>query len=339
MALTSKKMFILIFCACFLVLNAAAVEFSLKINAGPAWMNGGDLNKSISGWRQYYEDRQSPIFSSSYRMNEIHGAYEVGAEVMVKLSSRWSIGLGIGFLPRSQNGEISTKLASRENYTLSATQSGTVSREETTSQLPSYEVKAVPITLSAYYLLPVGEKYRLYLGGGGGLYSSRYRYHEEYSYRFNYTDDQHSAGSSVQYVDRYSSTGEYRETAKTQTFGFHGSAALDIKIRPSFFITFEVLERWVNFKGWEGEKTDSYDWTHTWGLWGAYSDQGETDESYSGKLWRVDVHSDQTGKSYPRLVFSEEEPVSADYAAAKPASISLTGFSARIGFKFKFGKS
>lgn len=339
MALTSKKFWTLVLCACLPALNAAAVEFSLKVNGGGGWTNGGDVNKIISGWRQFYEDRQSPAFSSSYNVGEIHGTYEVGAEIIVDIFPRWSIGLGTSFLFFNRNGEISTRLATQENYTLSPSQWGSLSIEETTSQSPSYELEAIPITASAYYRLPLGEKYDLCLGGGGGLYVSRYRYKEEYSYRFDYTDDQYSANSSVQYVDRYSSAGEYSEAAKAQGLGLHAVAALDLRINPSFFITFEVLGRWVNLDGWEGKKSDSYDWSHVWGLEGAYSERGRVDESYDGNLWRVDVRSDQTGKSYPRLVFAEEEPVSADYAAVKPANINLSGISARIGFKLKFGKS
>jgi hypothetical protein len=269
----------------------------------------------------------------------MHGAYEAGAEAAVRLSSRWGIGLGISYLPFSRSGEVSTDLFTQENYTHPPNQWGTISVEEKTARSPIYEVETVPITLSVYYLLPLGEKYQLYLGGGGGLYLGQYRYSEKYSYRFDYTDDQYSANSSVQYVDQYSSSGEFSEKAKTQAFGVHAAAALDIQISPSFLVSFEVLGRWANLDGWQGKKADAYDWTHTWGLWGAYSDKGSEDESYNGKLWRVDVRVDQTGKSYPRLVFSEEEPVSADYAAVRPAHINLNGLSVRIGFKFRFGKS
>jgi hypothetical protein len=320
-------------------LNAAALEFSLKINQGWAWMSGGDLNESISGWRQYYQDRQSSSFSSNYGLAEMHSTYEVGAEVAVSLSSRWSIGLGASVLSYGQKGEVSAKLATQENYILSPTRWGTVSLEEITSQQPENEFLTVPIILSVYYLLPLGEDYSLYLGGGGGLYLSRYRHKEAYSYSFNYTDNQFSANSSVLYVDKYASVGEYTETAKTQDFGLHAVAALGIRISSSFSIAFEVLGRWVNLDGWEGEKTDSYNWTHTWGLSGVYSENGKTEESYDGGLWRVDARSDQTGKTYPRLVFSGEKPVSADYTAVKPANISLSGFSARVGLKFRFGKS
>jgi hypothetical protein len=336
---TLKKIFLLVLCTFFLSLGVSAFEFSLKVNQGWAWMSGGDLNKSISGWRQYYKDRQSSSFSSNYTLGELHSTFEVGAEVAVTLSSRWNIGLGATFLSFGQKGEISTRLASQENYTLSPTRQGTISLEELTSQQPEYEVLTVPVTLSIYYLLPLGGDYSIYLGGGGGLYLSRYRYKEAYTYSFNYTDNQLSADSSVLYVDKYVSTGEYKETAKTQDFGLHGIAGLDIRLSTSFSIAVEVLGRWVNLDGWGGEKTDSYSWTHTWGVSGVYSENGQTEESHDGKIWRVEARSDQTGKTYPRLVFSGEKPASADYTAVRPANISLSGFSARIGLKLRFGKS
>jgi hypothetical protein len=336
---TLKKILVLVWCTLFLSLDIHAFEFSLKVNQGWAWMSGGDLNKSISGWRQYYEDRQSSSFSSNYTLGELHSTFEVGAEVEVSLSSRWSIGLGATFLSFGQKGEVSTKLASQENYTLSPTRQGTISLEELTSQQPENEVLTVPVTLSIYYLLPLGGDYSIYLGGGGGLYLSRYRHKEAYTYSFNYTDTQLSADSSVLYVDKYASTGEYTETARTQDFGLHGVAGLDIRLSSSFSIAVEILGRWVNLEGWEGEKTDSYNWSHTWGVSGVYSENGQTEESYDGKIWRAEARSDQTGKTYPRLVFSGEKPVSADYTAVRPANISLSGFSARIGLRLRFGKS
>jgi hypothetical protein len=338
-SVTLKRIFVLVLSTVFLSLDAPAFEFSLKVNQGWAWTNGGDLNKSISGWRQYYEDRQSSSFSSNFTLGELHSTFEVGAEVVVSLSSRWSIGLGATFLSFSQKGEVSTKLASQENYTLSPTRQGTISLEEITSQQPEYEVLTVPVTLSVYYLLPLGGDYSIYLGGGGGLYLSRYRHKEAYTYSFNYTDNQRSADSSVLYVDNYTSAGEYTETAKTRDFGLHGIAGLAIKLSTSFSIAVEVLGRWVNLDGWEGEKTDSYNWSHTWGVSGIYSENGQTEESYDGKIWRVEARSDQTGKTYPRLVFSGEKPISADYTAVRLANISLSGFSARIGLRLRFGKS
>jgi hypothetical protein len=334
---TLKKGFGLVLGAVFLTSGAAAVELSLKLNAGWVRINGGDLNKSISGWERYYLDRQSSSFSFSSTIREIHATYEAGAEVLLRLRPRWSVGLEINICPFSRQGEISTNLANEENYTVSPSGSGTVSLGEATSQSPLYELRIVPISLSVYYVLPLGSKYSLCLGAGGGLYLGRYKYNEAYSYSFDYVDSQYSGNSQVQYVDRSSSAGEYTETATARAFGYHASVGLDVRLSPSLSLTVEVLGRHANIGGWSGEKADSYDWDHSWGPWGAYSDSGHVDESGNGKLWRVDVHSAATGKLYPRVVFSDGEPFSAEYADIRPASINLNGFSLRAGIKFRFG--
>jgi len=50
----------------------------------------------------------------------------------------------------------------------------------------------------------------------------------------------------------------------------------------------------------------------------------------------VEFKSDETGKSYPRFVFSEEKPLFFSYTEIKPAKINLNGFSLRIGIKISF---
>jgi hypothetical protein len=334
-----KKGLGLVLSAAFLTLNSAALEFSLKLKAGWVRMNGGDLNKSISGWERYYQDRQSSSFSVSDTVREIHATYEAGLEALVRLRPRWSVGLGMTICAFSREGEISTNLTTQQDYTVSPSGSGTISLEEATSQSPLYELRVIPVTLSVYYLLPLGSKYSLCLGAGAGLYLGQYSYKEAYSYSFDYVDTHISGNKQVQYVDRSSSAGDYSETAAAQAFGFHASVALDVRLSPSLSLTVEVLGRRANIDGWSGDGTDSYDWNHSWGPWGAYSDSGHVDESNSGKLWRVDVPSSETGKLYPRVVFSDEEPVSAEYTETRPASISLNGLSLRAGIKLKFGRT
>jgi hypothetical protein len=53
----------------------------------------------------------------------------------------------------------------------------------------------------------------------------------------------------------------------------------------------------------------------------------------------VDAASALTGKTYPRLVFSGEKPVSSDYRAVRPANLGLNGFSAKIGLHISFGNN
>ena len=319
-------------------LNARPAEFSLKLNAGAGWLDGGDLNRSIGGWKDYYQDRKSPSFSSSYGLKKLRGILEVQAELAVRFSPRWSVGLAVGYVPGTTSGEVSTRLSEEEAYTLPSGGGGAISLEEETARLLRFELKAVPVLVTVYWSFPLRDNLQLSLGAGGGLYLGRYTYREEYIYTLDYSDTQNAAGGTTQYIDRYESAGEYGETASARSFGAHGLVGLDYRISPSLAITFEVVGRWAGLDDWRGEKTDAYEWSQTWGFGGGFSEEGQAEESAEGKLWRVDARGETTSGTYPRLVFGAEEPASSSYSNVRPARINLGGVSARIGFRFQFGE-
>lgn len=322
-----------------LVGQLAAAEFSLKILGGWGWSEGGDLNRSISGWREYFRDKESAIFSSTYGVDEIHALGELGGGLTIKISPRWRLGVEISFLRQRGRGEISTRLSSIEPYSLSPLQSGVVSLNETSTQSPFWRVEAIPVVLSLSYLFPLGEKVNLWVGGGGGLYFGRYVYQEEYALESDYLDEVTGPGSFVQYVIQYSTSGNYTEKLKTVALGLQGAAGLEIKLTTSLSLSLEILGRWVDLGSWEGTKRDFYQWSQTWGYGGISSDQGSNEDTSDGELWRVDDLSEETGKAYPRLLFSKGEPVSSSYSEARSASIRLSGMSVRIGLGIRFGRA
>jgi hypothetical protein len=321
--------------------SSAAIDFSLKVYSGWSWIDGGDLNASISGWRHYYQDRHqlNDRFTFSYDLAEMHGADEAGGEVIIRFTPRWSVGLGAAFLRQRRTGKISTTLITGEYSPLSPSQWIQTYLIEESSQFPLFIRETIPITLTLGYSVPLGETYELNLGIGAGVYLSSLSYEEEYSYRLEYTEDRHAGDSLVRYADWYDTSGRYTENTTSKAVGLHGKLGLDVRLTSFLFLSIEVLGRWVAAKNWEGNKSDAYEWWHTWGLWGSYSDSGKEEESYDGKLWRVDVRSDQTGNTYPRLVFSAEEPVSSSYTNVRPANINLSGFSIRVGLGLRFGRS
>jgi len=121
-------------------------------------------------------------------------------------------------------------------------------------------------------------------------------------------------------------------------FSHRWSAALSLeyKIRSGIHLIVEAAGRMVEFKEWKGNQNDSFSWDHTWGYWGAYSDKDSLKEAAEGKLWMVIFHSEETGKSYPRFIFSDEKPSSSFYTEVRPARINLNGLSLRAGIKISF---
>jgi len=321
----------LLFCS-----RVGASELSLKLYGGGSWIQGGDLNKNIQGWENFFSNRNVSPYSASYDLKELHILWERGGEIIYNLSPRFSIAFGLEIVTGKTKGELSSRLIQEQDYFNSPEDFGTVYLDEQTLQQPEYKLQAIPVTLTFYYSFPVGKGVRFFLGCGGGYYFGKITFEEDYQYDFNYRDDKNSSGSLLQYVNQYYSSGTYSEESTSKAFGVHGRWGVELEIRESLHFLIEVVGRWVDFGNWKGSKNDIYDWEHIWGFWGSNSDSGSSEEVSEGKLWMVDFISDETGKSYPRFVFSEERPASASYAGAREAKINLSGFTVRLGFKMSF---
>jgi hypothetical protein len=334
---TRSRFALLLALACLSAVPLCALEFSLKVYGGWRLASGGDLNSSIIGWRDYYADRSSASFSSLFDWQELNAALEAGAELEVGISPRLSFGLSVGIMPGVTSGTISTKSATAQTTAVSASVSKTVTVEETTSRMPRTELTAVPVLLTAYYRFALGERLMLVAGAGGGAYFARYSYSEPYEYNFSSVEDLVSAGLTSRYIDRSAVSGEYFEEAQDARWGVHALVGLEYRLGGNLAAVFDVSGRWVSQGPWGGSKTDDYEWSRTWGPWGGYSDFGEVTESSEGELWIVETVSDTTGKTYPRLVFSEEQPAGSGYAFARRADLGLGGIAVRLGLKIGFG--
>lgn len=305
---------------------------TLKMCGGLSWINGGDFNKNIRGWRDYYKDRNSSPYSFQHNVGDLLSLWESRAELIFNFSSRLSLGIGVEFLAKRISGEMSWNFSQNESYFNSPKSFGEISIEEESFQTPQYTIQSLPVIISFYYSFPLGKKWILSLEGGGGYYFGLLRYREEYQYSFDYVHENTSDCCVVTDVDQYTSSGEYSEESRSHSLGFHGGGSLEIRLASRFSLIVEVLGRWVNFKGWKGTRVDKYTWEHTWGLFGTNFDSGSNEETRDGKLWIVDFQSDETGNSYPRFIFSEEEPVSLVFRNMREGKINFNGLSLRIGF-------
>ncbi len=316
------------------VLSAGASDFSLRPYGGWSYAAGGDLNKSINGWREYYGDRRGGGFTSMYNLETMHSATEFGVEAVLALSKRWSLSLGIGSVSQEKSGQIFTHLVMKEESLDSFPNPWQVDFEEKTEQRPRYTRLTIPVTLTLDYALVLGTRWTLAVGGGGGIYWGRLDLEESYNITSETIAEEPTANGVVQYIDRLRTTGEYSESLTGTGFGLHGRLGIEYRLSSSTFLTVAVLGRWVNMKGWEGDRRDASDWQWVYGLWGAYSAEGTDERTENGQLWKHELRDDVGGKSYPILVFSESAPSS----DSRPARIDLTGISVQLGLGLRFGR-
>ncbi len=314
------------------------LEFTVKLSSGWNWVEGGDLNKSIAGWQRYYQYRQSPFFSATYKVKEIHGLPEVGGEVVLRLSSRWGVGIQACWQRQQRSGDISSQLAKAETTSLVPSGTKTIQLEETSIKDASFTLEAIPVALTINYLFLRREKFSFEVGVGGGIGWGKLTYGEDYRYFFRYTEEVIAPASSLEYTEAFSSSGEYQEKTGSYGISLFSRLGLCFQISSTLSLIAELFIRSLPFQNWEGESTESFNWQQNWGPGGAYFDRGESKETVSGRLWRVDVRSSETGSSYPRLVFADDKPASSAYASVRPARLNLSGVGLRLGLAFGFGR-
>ena len=329
----NPKTFILLLPGLFFAAGAMSSDLSFRVYGGLGYADGGDLSRSILGWREYSQGRQGDGFSSTYDLGEMHGTSELGVEAVLALSRRWSLSLGVGYIHQKTSGEITTRTTRHEDITNGSSEQWTVDFEQATEQNPVYTKSTIPITLSLDYSLALNAKWTLTLGGGGGIYPGDLDLQESYGIESESISEQQTGNGVVQYVDRLTTVGDYSEKTKSTGFGLHGRIGLNLRLGPSTFLSITVLSRWVNMKGWEGTRRDASEWQWTYGLWGANSAEGTDERTEVGQYWTNDLKDEKSGQSYPTLVFRDTEPS----PGSKPANFSLSGISIRVGFGFRFG--
>lgn len=310
--------------------EASGSDFSLRLYGGWGWANGGDLNKSIDSWREYYRDLRGETFTSLYNLGTMRGAPELGAEAVLALSPKWSLSLGVGAVFQKTSGQIFTRSVREDEF---SQEGWAVDYEQRTEQRPLYTRLTVPVTLSLDYVVVRRARWSLTVGGGGGIYRGRLDLQEPYDISSESVAEESTANGILQHIDRLRTTGEYTEDLTSTGFGFHGRIGAEIRLSASTFLMVSVLGRWVDMKGWKGNRRDSSEWQWNYGLWGAYSAQGTDERTESGELWMQDLQDEGIGKSYPILMFGE----TASSSGARRANIDLSGVSVRLGLVFRFG--
>ena len=111
-----RKIFSILISLLLLAVWSEASSLSLKFLGGFTWIKGGDFNGSIRGWKDYYRDHNVDPYSFSFGLNELKGLGEGRIESVHSFSPSLSIGVGLEFLKKKLNGEMSWYYHYEEDY-------------------------------------------------------------------------------------------------------------------------------------------------------------------------------------------------------------------------------
>ena len=195
-----------------------ALEFSLKLKVGAAYISAGDYNDGVAGANGYYAARYANVSST---FSKLGLGMDFGAELMVDITQRLGLGLGFGYMHVSTGTD-------RIEYGWSFL-SWTFRNQET----QAVRTSAMPLTLNIHYRIPL-QGLNLRVFAGAGFYLGRMEFERTFQSDFL------EIGETVTFE------------ANKNAFGFQGGLGVEIPLSGRLFLTADIAGRYARLSDIEG---------------------------------------------------------------------------------------
>jgi len=306
-------------------------SFGFSLSGEMRLINGGDLNGMVRDWNKLMADPDMADYSPKIDWQEIKTVPMFGAEIFYHVSSRFAVSFGVEYMKKKNSGLAS--LGWSDEYEYEDVDGYYLITEDYTSDYsPDVTVSAVPLTLNAYYYLPVGKWGQAFAKAGIGYYLAKMESVYTIKQNFSYEDEYYYLGSLVStYIAEDDSNSVISNSAKGNALGFHVGLGFELNMSSALALVVEAGFRQADLKNWDGEATLNYTYSEQYGYLPdelyTYTDSGS--ESYSGRL----IFMEDALYDGDSLVLVENPDW--DYLDSRPAVIKLGGPSLKIGVKIR----
>jgi len=307
---------------------------SLRISGGAGFTlnGGGDLELERLGIAAYFSDIGAvPGYTVSQNWKKMSLVPDVEVDFIFNLTDNFQFGLGTGYIRANSKGDYSYDY--KEDGTASW---GTFTYSDAIKYNRDYLLTAIPIRMTVFYTLPMGNKFNFYAYAGGAFYLGNLKHNYSMDESFFYEDF-----SSVYLDEKYEVTAAAQgtETAKNNALGVHGGLGLELKLGRTIGLGLEVFGRYVNFGKWDSA-LDETDTTRTRSYLegsGWYSDVTDS-ENYteSGPLWYYQYLDTDFNKNYAYVQTFSEQPTGEGISSVRRAKLNLNAFGIRLTLKIYF---
>ncbi|GAI80414.1 unnamed protein product, partial [marine sediment metagenome] len=269
-------------------------SISISFSGGLSNIDGGDLNAAIRGqnelWEDISEDEDFTGADFNIDLEKFGWIQNFKGELLFNLSPYMSIAFGAEYLSKNNTGSLSF------GYEDSGTdyENGyyvDYSTDISYSTEPEYKLTAIPLTLSLYFFIPMGNSADFFITGGAGYYLGKIEVNQTYQTDEKFQDDYYDTADDsylYSYLYEYSSDETETSEAKCNTIGYHAGAGFSINLSPNLSFVIEGCYRYVNFKKWEVDYTYDESWHEKdgWSDLGYWEDSGTESVSFKdGKIW------------------------------------------------------
>ncbi len=272
--------------------ETSGLNFDIKLFGGLGHLVGqNDVNKNLDGWNQLFDDLSNLMGANvSGEISPLGFGPFFGGELILSFNPRFSIGLGAGYL----------RLTKQSTKTLAA-------EGEEIDIIMEPKISAVPLTLSLYYDIPLGELFKVVIGAGAGYYIGQYN------------------SSIIESYEDMDITILF--DSSKNTIGAHGSLNIELNISRTMALIFGVSGRLAVLKDLMGTESFSYD--------DPWDSEPETHPDHT--LWYVEEEM-FNDKYYASLFADDEKPEGSWYRNVRKAEISLSSIALQIGILIKLGQ-
>ena len=194
------------------------IGLSVRLTGGPTFFSGGDIRRGDQGLYDAASDFvRSSGFDIERRFKDFNSGFEVVADIVYNLTSKFGIGLGAGYVNLSQQ---SLLLFNPPNM-FQGNQAHTAPK-----------VQAYPIRLGAFFNFPLHRLVNLTLDTGAALYITKYTYTR---------------------VTNWYPIDLINQNAHATGIGFHGGVGFEINFHPRAALILEGRGRYAKISGFNGK--------------------------------------------------------------------------------------
>jgi hypothetical protein len=194
------------------------IGLSVRLTGGPTFFSGGDIRRGDKG---LYDAASDFVTSYGYvterRFDAFRSGFEVVADFVYNLTSKFGIGIGAGYVHLTQH----SLLIFNPPNVFEGNQVGS-----------SPKVAAYPIRLGVFFNFPLHRLVNLSLDSGAALYITKYTY---------------SRSTNWYLLDLIN------QKANATGIGFHGGIGFEINFHPRAALILEGRGRYAKISGFKGE--------------------------------------------------------------------------------------
>ena len=272
------------------------ITFGFRLTGGVFPLMRNDINDHLQGITDIFEyySYYNPYYTLNSEFEMIKTGMDFSGEILISFMPNLSIGVGAGYLVAGKDTtmEVMDTIYSIENKH---------------TYHPKFSV--IPITLSLYYGIPVGNSMKVVLNAGLGYYLGTVNY--DYSYE----------GNTDLYLDESTDTW----SAKSNALGLHGGIDLEFGIARNLAFIVGAKGRYVKLTDLSG--TGDYDYIRSDGYRYSYTGEDAT-------LWYGNYQ--EGSEFYPQVIYSQNKPSSSSWFDVRKAEVNLSGIVFQAGIKVFF---